>query len=48
VKKLHENLKIPVTCKMRILPNKENTIELAKKIELSGCSVLTVHGRTKE
>ncbi|KAL4442149.1 hypothetical protein ABPG74_009167 [Tetrahymena malaccensis] len=48
VKKLHENLSIPVTCKIRILPNRLQTIELAKKIEAAGCSILTVHGRTKE
>ena len=48
VKKLHENLGIPVTCKIRILPNKEATLKLAKDIEAAGCSILTVHGRTKE
>jgi len=48
VKKLHENLGIPVTCKIRVLPNKEATLKLAKDIEAAGCSILTVHGRTKE
>jgi len=48
VNKLHENLDIPVTCKIRILKSKEKTIKLAKLIEKAGCSVLTVHGRTKE
>lgn len=48
VKKLHENLKVPVTCKMRILPSREETIDLAKQIEAAGCSILTVHGRVKE
>lgn len=48
VKTLHENLKVPVTCKIRIFKNEEKTLDLAKSIEEAGCSVLTVHGRTKE
>ena len=48
VRTLHENLKIPVTCKIRILKDEEATIDLCKKIESAGCSILTVHGRTKE
>ena len=48
VKKLHANLNIPVLCKIRLLPRMEDTIDLVKKIEQSGCSILTVHGRTKE
>jgi len=48
VKILHENLKVPVLCKIRILPSEEKTLELAKRIQDAGCSVLTVHGRTKE
>jgi tRNA-dihydrouridine synthase 1 len=32
VKALSEKMKIPVTCKMRILPSKEKTIELAKRL----------------
>lgn len=43
-----KNLKIPVTCKMRILPRLEDTIELVKMIELCGVSAIAVHGRTKE
>ncbi|EGR26961.1 t-diRNAhydrouridine synthase, putative [Ichthyophthirius multifiliis] len=48
VKKLHEELDIPVTCKIRIIRSREKTLELAKRIENAGCSILTVHGRTKE
>lgn len=48
VKKLHANLNIPVTCKIRCLPKLQDTIDLVQKIEQSGCSILTVHGRTKE
>ena len=48
VKKLAENLKVPVTCKIRILPKEKDTMDLVKKIVDAGCSILTVHGRTKE
>jgi len=37
-----------VTCKIRLLPSLEKTIEFAKMLQAAGCSLLTVHGRTKE
>ena len=45
---LAKNLKVPVTCKIRCLPNEEDTLKLAKMIEESGCALLVVHGRTRE
>jgi tRNA-dihydrouridine synthase 1 len=52
VRKLDENLKVPVTCKIRIYPEKEGglqkTLEYARQLEKSGCQLLTVHGRTRE
>ncbi|OAF72156.1 hypothetical protein A3Q56_00035 [Intoshia linei] len=39
---------VPITCKIRILPSLEETIALVKRIESAGCSMLTVHARTKE
>ena len=48
VKKLSEGLKIPVTCKVRVLKTEEETIALCKAIEEAGCSILTVHGRLRE
>jgi tRNA-dihydrouridine synthase 1 len=48
VKKLHDNLKVPVTCKIRCLPTEAQTLHLAKSIQESGASLLTVHGRCKE
>jgi len=45
---LAKNLKIPVTVKIRCLPTEEKTLELAKRIEAAGASLLTVHGRCKE
>ncbi|XP_034975971.2 tRNA-dihydrouridine(20) synthase [NAD(P)+]-like isoform X1 [Zootoca vivipara] len=38
----------PVTCKIRILPSKEETISLVKKIERAGVAAVAVHGRKKE
>lgn len=48
VRKLHENLKVPVTCKIRCLTNEAKTLELALAIQDAGASLLTVHGRLKE
>jgi len=45
---LAQNLKVPVTCKIRCLPTEAATLALAKRIEDAGCSMLVVHGRTKE
>jgi len=45
---LSTSLKIPVTCKIRILPDPQQTLVLCRKLQDSGCSILTVHGRTKE
>lgn len=41
------NLDIPVTCKIRILPNLEKTLDLVKMIESCGVAAIAVHGRTK-
>lgn len=48
VANLHENLKVPVTCKIRCLPTEEQTLNLARAIEAAGAQLLTVHGRCKE
>lgn len=45
---LVNNLEIPVTCKIRLLPNIEDTIALCKMIESCGVAAFAVHGRTKE
>ncbi|KAJ7312016.1 hypothetical protein JRQ81_006345 [Phrynocephalus forsythii] len=38
----------PVTCKIRILPSVEETIDLVKRIERTGVAAIAVHGRKKE
>ncbi|KAL9074433.1 MAG: hypothetical protein Q9161_002221 [Pseudevernia consocians] len=48
VNKLHLNLDIPVTAKMRILESKEKTLEYAQMILSAGASVITVHGRHRD
>ncbi|THD21207.1 tRNA-dihydrouridine(20) synthase (NAD(P)+) [Fasciola hepatica] len=43
---LTSNLRVPVTCKIRILPELEDTIQLVRLIESTGVAAITVHGRT--
>lgn len=60
VSTLHAKLKVPVTCKIRLLTNNDPatkeqnpydldaTIRLVDALISAGCQLLTVHGRTKE
>lgn len=48
INKLHKELSIPVTAKLRILDTKEKTLEYARMILSAGASLLTVHGRRRE
>ncbi|CAD6588285.1 MAG: hypothetical protein ASARMPRED_003449 [Alectoria sarmentosa] len=48
INKLHLNLDVPVTAKMRILESKEKTLEYAQMILSAGASVITVHGRHRD
>lgn len=45
---LHENLRIPVWCKMRVFADYNRTLSFAKTLQDAGCSLLAVHGRTVE
>lgn len=42
---LVKNSSIPITCKIRILPNMEDTLALVKVIQETGVAALAVHGR---
>ncbi|KZV24961.1 tRNA-dihydrouridine(16/17) synthase [NAD(P)(+)]-like [Dorcoceras hygrometricum] len=46
VERLAKNLSIPVSCKLRIFPGLQDTMNYAKMLEDAGCSLLAVHGRT--
>ncbi len=46
VEKIANAIKIPLTCKIRILNNEKETLEIAKLIEKAGAKAITIHGRT--
>ena len=48
VKSLYNNISVPVTCKIRILPELDDTLEIANMMVENGATFLAVHGRTKE
>jgi tRNA-dihydrouridine synthase 1 len=48
ISKLHKDLSVPITAKMRVLETREKTLEYAKMILSAGASLLTVHGRRRE
>jgi tRNA-dihydrouridine synthase 1 len=48
IEKLTPNLTKPLFCKIRLLPNLEDTIQLALGLQERGVQLITVHGRTKE
>ncbi|KVI02705.1 tRNA-dihydrouridine(16/17) synthase [NAD(P)(+)]-like [Cynara cardunculus var. scolymus] len=47
VKKLATNLSVPVSCKIRLFPVLQDTINYVKLLEDAGCSLIAVHGRTR-
>lgn len=46
--RLVEGLSCPVTCKTRVLPDREETVKFCKGLASCGIAALAVHGRTKE
>lgn len=47
LKNLVENIKLPITCKIRVFDDIEKTVQLAKEFEEMGISAIGVHGRTR-
>ncbi|KAF2462004.1 putative dihydrouridine synthase family protein [Lineolata rhizophorae] len=48
ISRLHADLEVPVTAKMRVLETPEKTLKYAKMILSAGASIITVHGRRRE
>lgn len=48
VRKLHEELSVPITVKLRILDTKEESLRYVENVVEAGASIVTVHGRTRE
>ena len=48
INKLHENLDIPITAKIRILETREKTLAYAKVVLSAGASIIAIHGRQRE
>lgn len=48
IRNLHDNLKIPVTAKIRVFPEEQKTLEYARMVLDAGAQFLTVHGRLRE
>ncbi|EUB55767.1 tRNA-dihydrouridine synthase 2-like protein [Echinococcus granulosus] len=46
--KLVQFLRVPVTCKIRILSTMEETLSLVRLIDSTGVAAIAVHGRTRE
>ena len=42
---LVQGVKVPVTCKIRLLPSQADTLKLVKVIESTGVAAFAVHGR---
>jgi len=48
MKQLSQTLEVPLSAKMRILPDFGETLKIARIIEKTGADAITVHGRTQK
>ena len=47
VRELRSAISLPILVKIRVFAEHAPTVALAKQLEAAGCSILTVHGRTR-
>jgi tRNA-dihydrouridine synthase 1 len=47
VRRVSAGIRIPLTCKIRLLPSLQQTVDFALKLEEAGCAMLTVHARLR-
>eukprot|EP00897_Mesotaenium_endlicherianum_P006198 jgi/Mesen1/5606/ME000282S04752 len=47
VRRVSEEVAVPVACKIRLLPTLAMTLEFCRGLEVAGCALLAVHGRTR-
>lgn len=48
INNLHQNLKCPVTAKIRVYDDWEKSLEYAKMVLSAGAQFITIHGRTRD
>lgn len=48
LRKLVNNLNIPITCKVRVMNTAEETIDLCRLLVDTGIAAIAIHGRTKD
>lgn len=48
IRNLHDNLKCPVTAKIRVYDDWEKSLEYARMVLDAGAQFITIHGRTRE
>lgn len=44
---LVQNVKVPITCKIRVFESIDDTLNLVEELASTGISAIAVHGRTK-
>lgn len=44
---MHRACAKPITCKVRVLDNKADTLALCRRFQHAGAQMITVHGRTR-